>query len=46
MTLDQLAEFDGPLHVGPVIEVNTEQVVDVGGTACRVRDLLKQSADV
>jgi hypothetical protein len=46
MTLNQLAEFDGPMHAGPVIEVNTEQFVDVGSIACRVRELLNRSAEV
>lgn len=35
-----LAEYDGPLGVGPVIEVDTTTSVDVEGVADQVRTLL------
>jgi predicted kinase len=40
LTPEHLAEFDGPMHVGPVIEVNTEEVVDIQRMARRICELL------
>jgi predicted kinase len=40
LSSELLAEFDGPLGLGPVIEVDTTASVDVDGLAARVRALL------
>jgi predicted kinase len=41
LTAEHLAEFDGPLKVGPVIEVDTQNaVVDIPLLGSRVRELL------
>jgi predicted kinase len=40
LTPKHLAEFEGTLGVGPVIEVDTKEVVDVPALAQRVRELL------
>lgn len=40
MTPEYLAQFEGTLRVGPVIEVDTEEAVDIACLACRVRELL------
>ncbi len=40
MTAEHLTEFDGPMHVGPVIDVDTEEVVDIPRLARRIQKLL------
>ena len=40
MTPEYLVQFEGTLGVGPVIEVNTEEAVDIARLSCRVRELL------
>lgn len=40
LTPEHLAEFGEPMGLGPVIEVNTEELVDGGALARRVRELL------
>jgi predicted kinase len=40
LTPEHLAEFDGTLRMGPVIEVNTEEAVNITCVARRVRELL------
>ena len=40
VTLDQLADFDRPLALGPVIEVDTSAPVDVEAVAATVETLL------
>jgi len=40
MTPEHLTEFDGPMRVGAVIAVNTEEVVDIPRLAGRIRELL------
>ena len=41
VTLDQLADFDRPLGLGPVIEVDTTSPVDAADLASRVSALLR-----
>ena len=41
VTLEQLAEFDRPLALGPVIDVDTTGPIDAGDLAARVAALLK-----
>lgn len=40
LTPEHLAEFDGSMRVGPVIDVDTEEIVDIPRLAQRVRKLL------
>lgn len=40
VTLDQLADFDRPIALGPVIEADTTAAVDVAAIAARVKALL------
>jgi predicted kinase len=40
LTPEHLAEFDGPMHVGPVITVNTGAAVDIASLAQQVRQFL------
>jgi predicted kinase len=40
VTLEQLSDFDRPLALGPVIEVDTSKPVDVAAIATRVEALL------
>jgi predicted kinase len=41
LTAEHLAEFDGPLKVGPVIEVDTQEAVDIPLLSLRVREALE-----
>lgn len=44
LTPENLAEFDGLMRVGPVIEVNTEEAVELPRVARQIRELLERRA--